>query len=260
MRHCFRTLWISDIHLGTAASRAAELLDFLSHVTAERIYLTGDIVDLERLKVRPYFPNAHRAVLLRLIELADAGRKVIYIPGNHDAEFRDLAGRELCGVPVMPEACHVTETGKAMLVIHGDVLDRRIRRGTNLEQFGASAYRALLGLDAMFNQLRNRLGREHVSLISGIKQRLGAAQEYIRRFEHVAAAYATERNYDGVVCGHIHRPQLREIDGIVYANDGDWVEHRTALAETFTGELQIVRWQSNSMVVDAMIDDRLVAA
>lgn len=256
----YRTLWISDLHLGTGALRAADLLDFLDSITAERIFLVGDIVDLLRIKSRPYFPDSHRRILSWIIEIADNGTVVIYIPGNHDMEFRNLAGREICGIPVMLEAVHTTRTGRSLLVTHGDVLDARIRKGTNLQQFGSSAYRALLALDVMANQLRTTLGREHLSFCSWIKNRLGAAEEYILRFEHIAARYAAERGFDGIVCGHIHRPALRDIHGVLYANDGDWVEHRTALAELDSGELEILRWQTDSIEINALVDKEPIAA
>ena len=243
----FRTLWLSDIHLGTKASRATELLSFLSTVRAERIYLVGDIIDLERMKVRPVFPNSHMAVVTMLARLGKSGTEVIYIPGNHDAEFRHLVGSDVLGIPIAQEATHVTPNGERWLVMHGDVLDGQIRDGTNLEKFGAAAYKVLTELDVFVNAFRRRLGRDFFSLSASIKRRLSGANEYIRRFETVAAEYAVNRGFDGVVCGHIHRPGIRRIGDCLYMNDGDWVEHATALAETVDGSLHILNWRADTV-------------
>ena len=249
----FKTLWISDIHLGTSAARAADLLEFLSSVHADKIYLVGDIIDLERMQVRPQFPDAHRQLVSLLIHLANTTTDIVFIPGNHDHQFRDLAGKDICGVPVRLEAEHVTADGRRLLVAHGDVLDGRIRQGTNLEKFGAAAYSVLSQLDVLINQLRSRLGHDYVSIMSQVKHRLSSANEYIRRFEEVAARYASERGYDGIVCGHIHRPGIRNIDGMLYANDGDWVEHRTALVEDDSGQLRILYWEGGSISTGAAV-------
>lgn len=256
----YRSVFISDLHLGTHSSRADELLDFLTELAAERIYLVGDIVDLERMKSRPMFPDHHMRVVAELARFAAAGTEVLFIPGNHDHEFRNLAGRDVFGIPVVLEAEHETPAGHRFLVTHGDLLDGRIRRGTSLEKFGAAAYLFLTEADAMLNRWRRALGRDYVSYSAAIKRRLSGAQEYIQRFESVAVEYAAERGYDGIVCGHIHRPNLRRIDGLVYANDGDWVEHGTALTETVTGELELVGWQSQIVPFGARVEPERLAA
>lgn len=244
----YRTLWLSDIHLGTRSSRAEELLHFLEETAADRIYLVGDVVDLQSMKSRPLFADTHMRVVSELISLASRGTEVIYIPGNHDFEFRSIAGRDICGIPVLLEACHVTPGGKRLLVTHGDVLDERIRMGTNLEKFGAAAYFVVRQLDETLNRLRRRLGQDYFPLSALVKEKMRGAQEYIQRFEAIAAEYAAGRGYDGIVCGHIHRPAIRTINGTLYANDGDWVEHGTALAENSDGQLGILGWQSDTVI------------
>lgn len=246
----YRSLWLSDVHLGTLSSRADELLDFITAVRADRIYLVGDIVDLQRMKTRPRFPDAHMRVVAAFARLAAHGTTVIFVPGNHDHEFRNLDGQELCGIPVRLEAVHERPNGERLLVTHGDLLDGRIRKGTNLEKFGAAAYLLLMEADVLLNRWRRILGRDYRSLSAGIKRRLKGAQEYVRRFERVAVEYARERGFDGIVCGHIHRPNLRRIDGILYANDGDWVEHGTALAESEDGTLQVLTWRSGTISIE----------
>lgn len=256
----YKTLWLSDVHLGTSACRADDLLDFLVEITADRIYLVGDIIDLERMRTRSVFPDSHRHVVARLIQLSQTGTEVIYIPGNHDHQLRALVGRDIYGIPVVLEASHRTGDGRKLLVTHGDLLDGHIRQGTTLGQFGASAYNLLVNLDVAVNQLRNLLGRSYLPVSARIKRRLNAANEYIRRFEEIAAKNAMERGFDGIVCGHIHRPCIRDIDGVRYANDGDWVEHRTALAESANGELQILQWHSEITVGESITGATPLAA
>jgi UDP-2,3-diacylglucosamine pyrophosphatase LpxH len=247
----YRTLWISDVHLGHSASHATDLLNFLEEVRAERIYLVGDIVDLARLKSRPCFPEAHLAVIAELVHLARRGTEVIYVPGNHDYEFRGMAGRDICGIPVVLEATHETALGRKLLVMHGDVLDGQIRNGTGLERFGAAAYVMLMEANTIINRIRRSIGQDYFPMMAGIKRRLRGANAYIERFEEVATEHARQRGFDGVVCGHIHRPAIRMIDGCLYLNDGDWVEHRTALAESGDGIMQILNWEKDGVRVDA---------
>ena len=243
----YRTLWLSDIHLGTRAARVQELAHFLRHVEAEQIYLVGDIVDLIYMRQKPGFGGPHMQVLGLLHELHRRGTRVTYVPGNHDADFRALAGQQLCGIPVKQEVEHVTAQGRRMLVMHGDALDGEVRHGTRLEKFGAAAYYFILGADVMVNQLRRQLGRDFYPLSARIKRRIKSANDYIERYEITAARHARQRGFDGIICGHIHKPCLREIDGVLYANDGDWVEHAVALSEDARGQLRLLDWRGNPL-------------
>jgi len=255
-----RTLWLSDIHLGTPACRSSDLAKFLLNVRAERIYLTGDIIDLERLKQKPVFPEHHWQIVTQFMHLARSGTEILYIPGNHDFQFRELAGQTICGVRIALEAMHTTAANERLLTVHGDCLDSQTRAGTSLEQFGAAAYRWLVDADAKINQIRGKLGRDYAPIASRIKLRLKAANQYIERFEQTAARYARARGADGIVCGHIHKPALRILDGVRYANDGDWVEHRTAVAEDMNGKLQLLSWHSGSLHTLEKDDDEALAA
>lgn len=255
-----RTLWLSDVHLGTAAARAGELLGFLGNVSADRIFLVGDIVDIERIRARPSFPDLHWQVLARLAAMAREGMEIVYIPGNHDREVRALAGSHLCGVRIALEARHRTAAGEELLVVHGDCLDARVRSGTGLEKFGAAAYAWLVDADATINRVRSRLGRDHTPIAARIKARLQSAQAYIARFERCAAAYAAERGMDGIVCGHIHRPAVRRLAGVRYVNDGDWVEHCSAVAESPGGELELLELRSGTMTAVEKSDGKALAA
>lgn len=256
----YRTVWISDVHLGTPACRADDLHKFLAQVEADRLFLVGDILDLERMKVRPWFPDSHSRVVNRLMQLSSSGTEVLFIPGNHDHEFRNMTGREIFGIPILNEAVHETRDGRRLLVTHGDVLDGEIRQGTNLDAFGAAAYALLMRLDVLVNDLRHRLGHDHLSISAHVKNRIASANAYICRFEQVAADYAKRRGFDGIVCGHIHRPRVRTIDGVTYANDGDWVEHRTALAECQDGSLELLSFERDAIGVESFGDASPLAA
>ena len=260
MTQSYRSLWLSDVHLGTRASRASELLNFLAEVNADRIYLVGDIVDLERMKSKPRFCDLHMQVVSEFVRLARTGTEILYIPGNHDYEFRNLVGHEILGIPILMEAIHETPGGERLLVTHGDLLDGRIRQGTNLEKFGAAAYFLLSETEVLINHWRRSFGHDYMSISKALKYKLKGAREYIRRFERFAAELARERGLDGIICGHIHKPNLRRIDGILYANDGDWVEHHTALAETQDGELQLLTWKADKVTVNADAEADLLAA
>lgn len=256
----YRALWLSDVHLGTSAARARDLLDFLELVSADVIYLAGDIIDLQRLKVRPWFPADHRRVAARLLQLARSGTRVVYIPGNHDADFRRLLGGTFFGIHLEPEVEHICADGRSLLVVHGDCLDRFVRRGHRLERFGAAAYGWLVDADARLGALRRRFGTDYSSFSTAIKLRLKSVNDYIRRFEEAAARYAEDRGFDGIVCGHIHRPCIREIGGIFYANDGDWVEHGTALAEAGDGRLLLLRWSGETVDIAPALQHPSIAA
>lgn len=260
MQTSWRALWLSDIHLGTRTARTADLLRFLREVSADVIYLAGDIVDLQRLKTKPLFPPEHREVVARFFELARGGTRVVYVPGNHDIEFRTLAGHNIGGIEVELETEHRCANGRRMLVIHGDCLDRFVRRGDRLEHFGAVAYQWLVRADAGIHRLRSRFGAEHTSISSRVKMSLRSANDYVCRFEETAARYAQRRGFDGVICGHIHRPAIRQISGVCYANDGDWVEHRTALVESADGQLQLLRQATESVAIEQASQPVVLAA
>ncbi|MEM8816643.1 MAG: UDP-2,3-diacylglucosamine diphosphatase [Pseudomonadota bacterium] len=250
----YRTLWLSDVHLGAIQSRADDLSRFLQSVSADTIYLVGDIVDLERMKVKPTSIESHRSLLGQLLGIADGPSRVVYIPGNHDIEFRRMAGQELFGIEIRLEAEHTTADGDRYLVFHGDALDAAIRKGTNLERFASAAYTMMVEADVRFNALRSRFGGQFSPLSTRIKNKLRAANEYILRFEETAAGYAGSRGFDGVICGHIHRPGARQIEGVRYINDGDWVEHRTAIAEDAGGALHLLRYRSGGIELDALFE------
>ena len=238
----YRTVFLSDIHLGTRGCQAELLLDFLRHMTCERMYLIGDIVDGWRLKGGWFWPQTHNDVVQKLLRLARKGADIIYIPGNHDDRVRDFCGVHFGGVVVARDAIHETADGRRFLVLHGDEFDGVVRHAPALALAGDLAYRIVLTLNTHLNRLRRRLGFGYWSLSAFLKSKVKNALQFIDSFEHAVADEARRRGVDGVICGHIHKAEMREIRGVAYINDGDWVESCTALVEHPDGRLEILEW------------------
>jgi UDP-2,3-diacylglucosamine pyrophosphatase LpxH len=238
----YRALWISDLHLGTAGCKAEALLDFLRTHEADTLYLVGDVIDAWRLKKSWYWPQAHNDVVQKLLRKARKGTRVVYVPGNHDEPLRDYVDHTFGGIEVVHEAVHVTADGRRLLVIHGDLFDGVVRHARWLARLGDTGYTMILELNRWFNHARARLGFPYWSLSQYLKHKVKNAVSYISDFESTLAYEARRRGFDGVVCGHIHKAEIRAIDGILYCNDGDWVESLSALGETHAGELKVIDW------------------
>jgi UDP-2,3-diacylglucosamine pyrophosphatase LpxH len=237
----YRTVFISDVHLGSPGCRATQLLRFLDAVAAETLYLVGDIVDAESLARRFYWPDAHNEVLARLLAAARGGTRVIYVPGNHDAQARAFCGQRLGRIEVQRHALHAAADGRRYLVVHGDEFDAHLGRGTDWShRIGALVYRQLLRLNGRVNDWRDRAGRDYWPVASAIKHRSVRAVRYMERFRAAALAAAAARGVDGCVVGHIHRPEAFESAATAYLNCGDWVEHCTALGERADGRVELV--------------------
>lgn len=238
----YRTLFISDIHLGTRGCKAEFLLEFLKHTESEKLYLVGDIIDGWRLKKTWYWPQAHNDVVQKLLRKARKGTEVIFIPGNHDSFGRDFLDHEFGQIKVRENDLHVTAGGQRFLVMHGDECDGVMKYAKWLAVLGDHAYGAALVLNTWYNGVRRVTGRSYWSLSKYLKHKVKNAVQFISNFEETMARMARERGADGVVCGHIHHAEIRTIDGIAYLNDGDWVESCTALAEHFDGRWEIIDW------------------
>ena len=238
----YRTIWISDVHLGTAGCKAEYLLDFLRCTDSDTLYLVGDIVDAWQLKRSWYWRQSHNDVVQKLLRKARKGTRVIYIPGNHDEPLRDYLQITFGGIEVAGEALPVTADGRKLLVIHGDLFDGVIQHAKWLAYLGDSLYNLILSINHWYNHVRVRLGFPYWSLSQYLKHKVKNAVSFISKFEEALAGEARRRGLDGVVCGHIHKAEIRDIDGMLYCNDGDWVESLTALAETHDGELKIIEW------------------
>ena len=237
-----RTIFISDTHLGTRGCKAEALADFLAHNDCETLFLVGDIVDGWQLKRRWFWTDAQNQVVGEILRKVDQGTRVIFVPGNHDEFARDYAGRLFGGIEIRNETIHETADGRRLWVLHGDRFDGVMHHARWLAHAGDWAYGAALRLNDLLFQVRKRLGLPYWSLSAFLKHKVKNAVEFISRFETVMAAEARKRGVDGVVCGHIHHAEIRMIGGILYLNDGDWVESCSALVEDARGHLEILRW------------------
>jgi UDP-2,3-diacylglucosamine pyrophosphatase LpxH len=244
-----RTAWISDTHLGTRGAKAEALLRFLESLEGlETLYLVGDIVDGWRLRKRWYWPAEHEAVMAKFRAMADSGIRVIYLPGNHD-EFMRLhldadAISQSHKMPVVDDCIHTAADGKRYLVLHGDQFDVIVKYAKWLAHLGDKAYVFLLWFNRLFEQGRRQMrASAKWSLSAYLKGKVKTAVEYLSRYERVLVHIARDQKVDGIICGHIHRAETREIEGILYCNDGDWVESCTALLERPDGRLEVIRWR-----------------
>jgi len=241
-RLAFRTVFISDFHLGTPGCNAELLLDFLKSVECDTLYLVGDIVDGWQLKKGFYWPPRHNDVIRAILKMAKHGTRVIYIPGNHDEFLRGYTSLAFGGVEFAQEAIHVTADGRRLLVLHGDEFDGVVLYARWLAFLGDHAYTLLLKLNRLVNLGRKLMGLPYWSLSAHLKKKVKNAVSYISGFEQVVAHAAAERGACGVVCGHIHTAAIEQIGAVTYYNDGDWVESCTALVEDYDGRLSILDW------------------
>ncbi|PJK30055.1 UDP-2,3-diacylglucosamine diphosphatase [Minwuia thermotolerans] len=237
-----RTIFISDVHLGTRGCQAERLLSFIKAFEADTIYLVGDIVDCWALKRGWFWPQSHNDVVQKLLRQARKGVRVIYIPGNHDEAFRDYCGTHFGGVEVKTDDIHTAADGKRYLVTHGDAFDGVVRYAKWLAVLGDWSYNMLIRVNTVLARVRQRLGLQYWSLSAYLKFKVKNAVQFIDNYETTVADEARRRAVDGVICGHIHHAEIREIEGITYVNDGDWVESCTAVIERQDGRLEIIRW------------------
>jgi UDP-2,3-diacylglucosamine pyrophosphatase LpxH len=228
------------VHLGARACRIGLLLDFLRTTECRTLYLVGDIVDIESLRRSFYWPTSHTEALQLILQKSRDGTRVIYIPGNHDDDMRSLCGVTFGNIEIRHKAIHTTRSGRRLLVLHGDEFDNLIKCGSLAERIGSAAYRGLIVLNRCVHWAREMLGRPYWSLAQHVKMRVGNAMRYVDEFQRACIHAAKEAGVDGVICGHIHQAALIEQDGVLYCNDGDWVESCTALTEDEHGALALV--------------------
>lgn len=240
----YRTVFLSDTHLGFVGVRAEELSAFLKHVQCQRLYLVGDIVDLLALRSRWRWPAMHNQVVRRILKLAKHGTVVTYIPGNHDDALRQYAGLDLGGVRLAKRAIHRTADARSLLITHGDEYDLVVQHSPILSMLGTWAYDHLINLNRFVNSIRHLFGLKRWSFSQTIKSRVKSACTFVSNFEQALLAEALRRGLHGVVCGHVHKPVMRQVDTptgtCLYANCGDWIEHTTALVEHDDGRLEII--------------------
>ena len=246
----YRSIFISDLHLGSKGAQAVAVADFLKHNTANRLYLVGDIIDGWRLRKRWHWPQTHTNVVRRILTAAKRGTDVIYIVGNHDEflraflQFKVSFGR----IKIRNRAVHLGEDGKRYLVVHGDMFDGMMRADRKwIMHLGDHSYNLLLWINIKLNTVRSWLNLPYWSLAQALKKKTKRALNHIHNFELHVADYCRRKGYDGAICGHIHAAEMREINGIVYMNDGDWVESCTALVEHHDGRWALVECKPDAV-------------
>ncbi|MEW9798730.1 UDP-2,3-diacylglucosamine diphosphatase [Alteromonas sp. CYL-A6] len=236
----YRSLWLSDIHLGNKDCKADFLLSFLATVEVDALYLVGDIVDMWEMQRQFRWPDAHNQVMHTLMKMSHEGTRIVYLPGNHDAPLQTYSGMSFGDIEFERELIHTTAAGKRYLVLHGDQFDADVTLGRFHAWMGDKAYDLLLFVNRWYNRLRQLQKRDYFSLAGYIKQHIKGANAAIARYRQACCRRAAELGLDGVICGHIHHPQSTMEDGIHYINDGDWIENCSALCETPDGTLELV--------------------
>jgi UDP-2,3-diacylglucosamine pyrophosphatase LpxH len=257
----FRTLFLSDIHLGTRGCQAERLAEFLRHHDADTIYLVGDIVDGWQLRSGWHWPQAHNDVLQKLLRKVRKGTRIVYVPGNHDEFLREYCGMHFGGIEITESTIHVCADGGRYLVIHGDLFDIVIRQARWLALLGDKAYDAAIAANTVCNKIRRQCGLTYWSLSKWAKMKVKNAVSFIGEFERTLAAEARRHGVDGIICGHIHHATIREACGVRYINCGDWVESCTAVAEHADGSFEILEWTAPAQAADpAPLGPRMRAA
>jgi len=240
----YKSIFISDVHLGTRGCQADSLCVFLKNNTSENLFLVGDMLDGWRLKKRWYFPQSHANVIRRILTAAKRGARVEYILGNHDEAGRKFLNFDISfgNIKVSNRQDYIGLDGKRYLVIHGDFFDVLMHDKKWLMHIGDTLYNAMIYANVQFNRVRSLFGMDYWSLSKYLKQNTKHALNFINSYEEHLADYCKQHGYDGIICGHIHHAEIKEIDGVIYMNDGDWVESATALVEHFDGSWEIVHY------------------
>ena len=239
----YRTIWISDLHLGSTQCQADVLLDFLKHNDSEKLYLVGDIIDLWALSKKMYWPTAHNTIIQKVLRKARHGTQVIYIPGNHDENIREYDGYVFGEIVVRNSDVHVTASGQKFLVIHGDEYDTIARYHKWIAKLGSKGYDLLIEINRWLRAVRRLLGfHSHFSLAAYVKFKVKNAVQFISDFEDSIVTTLRDEGLDGVVCGHIHHAELKDMQGFLYINTGDFVESCSAIVELRDGTIQLLHW------------------
>lgn len=251
MRPHYNTVFISDVHLGSRSCQASTLLHFLDHATFDTIYLVGDIIDMWAMSKQFRWPEAHNNVMHKLISLSHLGVKVIYVPGNHDAPIQKYDGLNFGDIEIHREIIHTTADGMKLLVLHGDQFDSEVTLGRFEAFVGDKGYELLLYLNRMLNQLRSLRKQNYWSLAGWLKKHIKSANDAIARYRRATTKAAAARGLDGVICGHIHHPEMTTENGVRYLNTGDWIENCFAIVEHQNGQLELIDYlvQQNQNVV-----------
>lgn len=244
-----RSIWISDVHLGTPGCQAEALADFLGQHECDYLYLVGDIIDGWQLKKSFFWPQEHTNVIRKILTRAKRGTQVVYITGNHDEFLRKFVDYKLDmgNIRLVNEAIHETADGRRMLVLHGDIFDVITRYHKWIAMAGDVVYNGMMLANRHFNRARRGIGLPYFSLSAYAKKKVKSAVNIVTEFEESVARECESRGLDGAICGHIHHAEIRQIEASIYMNCGDWVESCTALVEDHSGEIRIVNWNNDKI-------------
>jgi len=254
----YRSIWISDFHLGTRGCQSELLLEFIKHTQSEKLYLVGDIIDGWALKNTWYWPQSHNDVVQKILRKARHGAEVFYISGNHDEVMRGFVPVNFGGVSILNHVIHETVDKKKYLVVHGDQFDGIIQCAKWLAMLGSITYDFLIYFNRYINFFRKKLGYEYWSLSNYLKFTVKNAVKFVSEYEKLVSNYAKQFKVEGIICGHIHHANMQSMNGIHYINDGDWVESCTALVEHFDGKLELINWtEKRKELFNETIDQNL---
>jgi UDP-2,3-diacylglucosamine pyrophosphatase LpxH len=239
----YKTVFISDLHLGARMSQADKLLDFFKTFECEKMYLVGDIIDCWAMSGKNYWPQHHNDVVQKLLRRARKGTEIIYIPGNHDEFMREYCDAEFGHVLLAKESVHVGVDGKIYYVTHGDQFDVVTTNAKWLSHLGSWAYDVSIMISLGLNKIRQTLGMPYWSLSSYLKQTVKESVNFISNYEETLSDYVKKKGFDGIICGHIHHAKIRQIGDMTYMNCGDWVESMTAIVEHHDGRFELIEWK-----------------
>ncbi len=229
------------MHLGSVHCKAEQLLALLDRVDCKKLYLVGDIVDVWAMHKRVHWPESHTRVLRKILKISRGMTEVVYIPGNHDHNFREFCNSDFGNIRIRKTVIHETGTGQRMLVTHGDELDFAVRYSRLNRAIGDIGYEILMWVNRRVNQFREWLGKPYWSLAKWVKVNVSQAEAAIKAYQHAAVNLVRDQQLDGIICGHLHYPTIQQFGDITYCNDGDWVENCTALVEDFSGQLRLIQ-------------------
>ncbi len=247
----YRSIFISDLHIGSTQCQADDLLDFLKYNESEQLYLVGDIIDFWALSKKVYWPREHNTIIQKVLRKARHGTRVIYVPGNHDENVREYDEFVFGDIVVRNSIIHETVDGKRLLVVHGDEYDTIARYHKWIAKLGSKGYDVLLELNRLLRNLRRILGiQSHFSLAAFVKFKVKNAVQFISDYEESIVATLVDEGLDGVICGHIHHAEIKDMGGFLYLNTGDFVETCSAIVEHNNGRLELIRWQKRDPVPD----------
>lgn len=240
----YRTIWISDLHIGSTQCQSDVLLDFLKYNDSEKLYLVGDIIDFWSLSKKMYWTTEHNTIIQKLLRKARQGTEIIYVPGNHDENVRDYESYVFGDIVVKVSDIHTTAQGKRFLIVHGDEYDAVARHHKWLAKIGSVGYDWLIALNRFWRLFRRLFGiQSQFSLAAYIKFKVKNAVQFISDYEETIVQTLKNENLDGVICGHIHHAEIKTIENFLYVNTGDFVESCTAIVEHHNGELELIRWK-----------------